>query len=54
LQQERKVPLENTLSNKYDEVLLRTKQKQATNIRLTKEIVKEAGNGYLPGNQFKS
>lgn len=45
--------LENTLSNKYDNALLKTKQKQATRVRLTQEVVKRVGDGYLPGNQFK-
>jgi len=35
LEQLRKVSLENTLSNKYDNALMTTKQKQATKTRLT-------------------
>jgi hypothetical protein len=53
LEQARKVSIENTLSNKYDTALLNTKQKQATKVRLTQQVVKQVGDGYLPGNYFK-
>ena len=53
LEQERKVPLENTYSNKYDNVFLNTKQKQATRIRLTQDVIKQVGQGYLAGNVFQ-
>jgi hypothetical protein len=50
LEQKRKVPLVHTFSNKYDDLLMHTKLKQQTRICLTKEVIKEAGDGYLPGN----
>ena len=53
MSKERRVPLTNSFSQKYDMVIANNRLKQTVRVKLTEDKVNQVGLGYLGGNIFE-